>query len=177
MSQPIEKEIPENQGENQNNNEPLDVSDLSPDQLKEELRKVRQEAASRRIENRELKTAADKWKEYEESQKTELQKLQDQIAERDKQLSAYQLQQTKASIAKEVGLDAEDAELLSGTDEESIRKQAEKLKSRLGNKEEKKPGPVDLLAGSRGKPIGSSSDASGDSFMDQMIRGSARRVD
>jgi hypothetical protein len=145
---------------------------LSYDEMEAELRKVRNEAAQRRISNRELEERAQKWQEYEESQKTELQKLQDALAEREQKLSAYQLKETKLDVAKEFGLDSEDAELLTGSDEATIRKQAEKLKARLGTVKNDAPRPADLLAGNRGAPIGGA--GSNVDPVDQMVRRMSR---
>lgn len=170
MPEEIHSETPvENQSENNVNDGSTDVSKLTEEQLRDELGKVRREAAQRRIENRDLKTKADKWAEYEESQKTELEKLQAELAKRDNELSSFKLSAMKTSIAREVGLDADDAELLSGTDEVAIREQAEKLKARLAPKQGNSP--VDLLAGKRGQPVGKDSEAN----IDAMIRASARR--
>jgi hypothetical protein len=144
---------------------------LSYEEMEAELRKVRQEAASRRITNRELEDQAKKWQEYEESQKTELQKLQEALAERDKKLSAYQLERVKVDVVKEYGLDIEDAELLTGSDEATIRKQAEKLKTRLGSRQTENNRPVDLLAGNRGTPIGSNGSGNFDDFIRKLARG------
>lgn len=150
-----------------------DVSGLSPEQLKEELSKVRREAASRRIELKGFKEKAEKWEEHERSQMTEIDKLKADLADKDQKLSLYELDKLKVSVAKDVGLDAEDAELLSGSDEATLRAHAEKLKSRLGTKQEESKNPVDLLAGKRGTPIGGSSTTSS---IDDLIRASARRL-
>lgn len=174
MTQPNETQVPEvNAEENQNGEK------LTYEEMEAELKRVRNEAASRRVQNREIKTqaqteleeAARKWKEYEESQKTELQKLQDQLAERDRMLSEYSVNKLRGDVAKEFGLDSEDAELLTGSDEATIRKQAERLKTRLGTKNEA-PRPVDLLAGTRGQPIGSQND---NANIDDIIRAMARQ--
>jgi hypothetical protein len=144
---------------------------LSYEELEAELRNVRNEAASRRITNRELEQQAQKWKEYEDSQKTELQKLQEAVAERDKKLSTYELKEKKFEVAKEFGLDVEDADLLTGSDEATIRKQAERLQARLGNAQQGSSRPADLLAGNRGTPIGGNTNTNPE---DDLIRRMAR---
>lgn len=135
------------------------TQELSPEELKAELKRVRQEAASRRIANKELENQARLWVEHQESQKTELQKLQDQLAERDRKLSAYEFDQKRLAVLKEFKLEDDDLDLLTGSDEETIRKQAEKLKAkndRLGvNNNDSSRRPADLLAGNRGAPVGS----------------------
>jgi hypothetical protein len=146
--------------------------ELSYDELKAELKKVRQEAASRRISNRELEEKARQWEEYEESQKTELQKLQDELTKKNEKLSGYELADLKRDVVKEFKLESEDAELLTGSDEATIRKQAEKLQTRLGKKEENTTSPsANLLAGNRGTPIGSSTNFDMDDVIRKMARG------
>lgn len=168
MTQPITENTQTENTENQNEK----PKELTYDELKAELAKVRNEAAQRRISNRELEEKAKQWEEYENSQKTELQKLQDQLAERDQKLAGYQVNDLRSSVAKEFGLDSEDAELLTGSDEATIRKQAEKLKARLGAVTTGTPRPADLLAGNRGTPIGGA--GSNVNPVDEMIRRMAR---
>lgn len=141
--------------------------ELSAEELKAELKRVRNEAASRRIELKELKTKADKWEEYQQSQKTELERLQETLAAREKALADYEFEKTKRSVAKEFELDDEDIDLLTGSDEDSIRKQAERLKARLG-KAQPTSRPADLLAGSRGNPVGGGSSTTNN--FDDIIR-------
>lgn len=142
---------------------------LSYDELEAELRSVRNEAASRRIANRELEEKAKQWEEYQDSQKTELEKLQERLNKQDQDLAGYRMNDLKTSVAKEFGLDSEDAELLTGSDEATIRKQAEKLKARLEKTETSTSRPADLLAGNRGEPIGGNTQS-----FDNFIRGLAR---
>jgi hypothetical protein len=148
MTNPIESDVPET------TDAPVEGKKLSYEDLQAELSRVRNEAASRRIANRELEEQAEKWKQYEDSQKTELQKLQDELAKRDKDLAGYQLNEKRSAVAKEFGLESGDESLLTGSDEATIRSQAERLKARLGSTPEAPKRPVDLLAGNRGTPIG-----------------------
>ena len=173
MTQPItENTQTENQTDTKvEDNKVVENKKLSYDELEAELRKVRNEAAQRRITNRELEENAQRWKQYEDSQKTELQKLQDDLAEKDKKLSTYQLQETRSDVAKEFGLDSEDADLLTGSDEATIRKQAERLKARLGTTKTETPRPADLLAGNRGTPIGGNNVDAVDNMIRRMARG------
>jgi hypothetical protein len=143
-----------------------DSGKLSYEQMEAELKRVRQEAASRRIALREQEEAAKKWSEYEESQKSELQKLQDRLAEKDKAIAEKELEVSRAKIAKQFNVADEDLDLLVG-DEENMKRLAE----RLGKKEDAPTSPGNLLAGNRGKPIGNS----GNTFsMEDFIRGSVR---
>lgn len=162
MSQPVTDPVTEPQ------NEPVnEPPKLTYEQMESELKKVRSEAAARRVALREQEEAAKKWAEYEESQKSELQKLQDAVAERDKRIADRDLEITRSKIAREFNVADEDLDLLVG-DEASMKRLAEKL-GKTNVKEEPKR-PVDLLAGNRGKPLGSPSGFS----MDDLIRGNAK---
>lgn len=145
------------------------TSTLSHEDALKELSKVRAEAAAKRVKNKELEEAAKKWAEYEESQKTELQKLQDAVAAKDAQIAAKELEVTKAKIAKQFNVADDDLDLLVG-DEDNMKRLAERLGK---SKEESKPSPLDLLAGNRGNPIGTK-DTTPTSFMDNLIRGTSK---
>lgn len=172
MSQPNGEPVvtePQNDGAT-NTPEPQEPpAKLSYEQMETELKKVRSEAASRRIANRDLEDQAKKWREYEESQKTELQKLQDAVAERDKRIADKELEVTRSKIARQFNVADEDVDLLVG-DEENMKRLAE----RIGKSQETEPPnrPVDLLAGNRGTSVtGRTSNFS----MDDFIRKSANR--
>lgn len=148
--------------------EKTDGPSLSHEEALAELKKVRAEAASRRVALREQEEAAKKWAEHEESQKTELQKLQDALAAKDKAIAEKELEVSRSKIAKQFNVADEDLDLLVG-DEENMKR----LAARLGKTEEVKgtPRPADLLAGTRGKALGDS----GNTFsMDDFIRGSLK---
>lgn len=173
MSQPVDNqttEVVENPGQEVQDTEKTETTsqEMTVDQYKAELSKVRAEAASRRVALREQEEQAKKWKEYEESQKTELQKLQDQLAEKEKALAAKDLDVQRAKVAREFNVADEDLDLLVG-DEDNMRR----LASRLGKPQETASDggrPADLLAGNRGKPIGSTSTHT----MDDWIRGKVK---
>lgn len=172
MSQPVGNENPpvvENPGQEvktPDTDTPVTTSTLTHEQALAELTKVRAEAAERRIKARELEIAAKKWSEYEESQKTELQKLQDQLAAKDKAIADKELEVSRSKIAREFNVAEEDLDLLVG-DETNMKR----LAARLGKKDDGNR-PADLMAGNRGKPLGNS----GNTFsMDDFIRGTAKR--
>lgn len=141
-------------------------STLTHEQALAELSKVRKEAADRRIKLREAEEKAKKWEDFEESQKTELQKLQDSVAERDRKLAEKELEITRSRIAREFSVADEDLDLLVG-DEDNMKR----LAQRLGKPEGTPPKPADLLAGNRGTPLGGSSNTFS---MDDFIRGSVK---
>ena len=91
------------------------------------------------------------------------------MAERDRQLAEKAAEVARAKIAREFNVAEEDLDLLVG-DEENMKR----LAARLGTKQEQGTSqrPADLLAGNRGKPLGTS----GNSFsMDDFIRGSVSK--
>lgn len=165
MSQPVETE-PNGSTETEEGQATEANDDRGIDWYKSELAKVRSEAAARRVALREQEEKAKKWSEYEESQKTELQKLQDQLAERDRAIAAKELEVTRARIAKQYNVADDDLDLLVG-DEANMKRLAE----RLGKKEESN-NPPNLYAGGRGKPVGSSSNGFS---MEDVIRGLANK--
>lgn len=148
-------------------NEDNSSSSLTHEQALAELSKVRKEAADRRIKLRDAEEKAKKWEEFEESQKSELQKLQDSVAERDRKLAEKELEITRSRIAREFDVAEEDLDLLVG-DEDNMKR----LAKRLGKPTDgSPPKPADLLAGNRGKPLGGSSNTFS---MDDFIRGSVK---
>lgn len=169
MSQPVGTEgTVETPVEKTPETDALTTSTLSHEDALKELSKVRAEAAAKRVKNKELEEAAKKWSDYEESQKTELQKLQDDVAKRDAIIAAKELEVTKANIAKQFNVEDDDLDLLVG-DEDNMKRLAE----RLGKKEENKTSPLDLLAGNRGNALGTK-DTTPTSFMDNLIRGTSK---
>lgn len=95
--------------------------------LQAELNKARQEAAQSRAKNNELKTAAEKWAEFEESQKSELQKAQELNESLQRQAQAAQLEAAKTATALRYGLPADDLDLLGTGDEATIAARAQRL--------------------------------------------------
>lgn len=167
MSQPVETTGVENAPATETQETHLEnETTLTLEQAQAELKKVRQEAASRRIELKEFKQKAEEWDKYQESQKTELQKLQDQLAEKDKAISAKELEVTRAKIAKQYNVEDDDLDLLVG-DEENMKRLASRLGKPEGNSTEERK-PAELFAGNRGKPVGTSANTFS---MEDFIRG------
>lgn len=162
--------VENNETQSSDKNTQQEQKKLSYEEMEAELKRVRNEAASRRIELKDLKSKADEWDKYQESQKTELEKLQEALAAKEKALADYEFDKTKRSVLKEYELDEDDLDLLTGADEQAIRKQAEKLKAKneklRANSNSSRP--ADLLAGNRGKPVGSTENTK---TFDDVIRG------
>ena len=89
----------------------------------------------------DLKGKAEKFDEFEESRKSELQKATEKANELEKKLhqmeSANKTRDTRNKIAKETGVPAD---LLTGTDEESCKKQAQAILEFSGRKTKNYPG-------------------------------------
>jgi len=166
MSQPNAEPVV-TEPQNEPANEPTTTSTLSHEDALKELAKVRAEAADRRIKNRELEDKAKKWQEYEDSQKTELEKLQAAVAERDKRLADKELEVTRSKIAREFNVAEEDVDLLVG-DEANMKRLAERIGKPKDSEAPKRP--VDLLAGNRGTSVtGKTSSFSMDDFIRKSV--------
>lgn len=172
MSQPVETTASENGATTENKvteGTGTEGQRMSYEDLEKELSKVRNESASRRVELRDYKQKADEWDKYQESQKTELQKLQEQLAEREKALASKDVDILRAKIASQYNVAEEDYDLLTG-DEENMKRLAAKLGKEKGTTSSN--GPSTLLAGNRGKPLGNE----GNNFsMENFIRGLAKK--
>jgi hypothetical protein len=167
MSQPNGEPVVEPQTDPNATDENQESPKLSYEQMEAELKKVRSEAASRRIALREQEEKAKKWEQFEESQKTELQKLQDAVAERDKRLADKELEVTRSKIARQFNVADDDLDLLVG-DEENMKRLAERIGKPQGTEAPKRP--VDLLAGNRGSAVtGKSSAFSMDDFIRKSV--------
>lgn len=93
--------------------------ELSPEAMRAEIEKLRKENAQRRVESKELKARAQKWDEYELSQKTELEKAQDTAAKLQQELESRILENTQLTLAAAYEIKADDIPLLgTGTAEE-----------------------------------------------------------
>lgn len=79
----------------------------------------------------DLKVKASKVDEVEAARQADIQALSERAAEAEKAVEAAKVEALRLRIAAESGVSVEDAEiLLTGTDEETLRKQAERLTSR-----------------------------------------------
>ncbi len=93
--------------------------------------KLRQEAAKYRTEAKANADAAKRLAEIEDAQKSEAQKAADRIAELEQQAATAQREALRFKVASKFGISDEDADLfLTGSDEETLGKQAERLAAR-----------------------------------------------
>ena len=90
-------------------------------------------AEARKWEQRakDNKSAADKLAELEEAQKSEIEKVADRAAAAEKAAAEAKAEALRWKVAAKHGISDEDADLfLTGTDEETLTKQAERLAQR-----------------------------------------------
>lgn len=119
-----------------------------------ELAKVRREAAASREQKNtvrsELQEKAKRWEEYEQSQKTEIERATEKAATLETQLQDLRTKDLRREIADEYKLDADLRELLSG-DEDQMKSMAEKLSEKFKTHEPANSGS--FLGGQRGNPV------------------------
>lgn len=95
------------------------------------VKKLRDEAAKYRTEAKANATAAQRLAEIEEANKTETQKAQDALAAAQRDAETARAEALRFRIASKFQVSDEDADLfLTGTDEETLTKQAERLAAR-----------------------------------------------
>ena len=136
---------------------------LSYEELEAELSKVRREAASKRVANKEKEAELEAFRAWKESQMTELERATKRAAELEAERDAARIEAARDVAKAKFGLDDEDLEFIHGKTREEILTAAEKYASRIGkrekedSKEEPKPsGAANLFPGVRGNPVGSS---------------------
>lgn len=94
----------------------------------EYVAKLRSEAAEYRTKAKANADAADELARIKESQKTEAEKAAERLAELEAENLTTKAELIRLRVASKHGISAEDAELfLTGTDEDSLIKQAERL--------------------------------------------------
>lgn len=95
------------------------------------VKKLRDEAAKYRTEAKANAGAAQRLAQIEEANKTEVQKATDRLAVAEKDAADARREALKFKIASKFQIGDEDADLfLTGTDEESLTKQAQRLTAR-----------------------------------------------
>lgn len=151
------------------------LESLTPEELIAHIRELRSENAKARTEKNELKTAAERWAEYEESQKTELQKAQERAAKLESELSVAQRERLQNKVGKAAGVDPDLWDRIKGDSEDEMLEDAQKLAGKAPAKSVL--GTTDVFAGKRGEPIGSSPadpKAIANSHLAQLIWGTGR---
>lgn len=102
------------------------------------VRKLREEAATYRV----------KLKEFEDRDKSEVEKLQERATRAEQDLESSRREQARLWVAAKHGISAEHLDLLSGDSEEALEVQAQKIASLVAFKNE----PSRVLVGEKGEP-------------------------
>lgn len=100
---------------------------------------------------RQLAELAKRLQDYEDRDKTEAQKLAERAEQAERELSALRVESLRARVALNKGVPADLVEFLTGTDEESLNDQAERLLSRLAPSAPPRPSG-DIDQGTRTTP-------------------------
>lgn len=94
------------------------------------VKKLRDEAAKHRKEAKANADAAKRLAELEDAQKSEAEKAADRVRQLESEVEDARRESLRFRVASEFGIPSEKAELLlTGSDEETMRKQAEALRS------------------------------------------------
>jgi plasmid maintenance system killer protein len=118
------------------------------------IERLRRENARYRTEAKANAQAAKRLQEIEDAQKTEAQKHSDRITKLERELEAERAAKLRFKIAGDYKITSEDAELfLTGTDEETLIKQAERLNQR-GSTDQKQTNPGWRTGEGRGQRSG-----------------------
>jgi hypothetical protein len=110
-----------------------DDGDLSPDDLRAALTKARKEAARYRTERNELRPLAEKARQVEEANKTELEKAQEKLAALEAEATEAKQSALRSRVASAKGVPES---LLSGTTEEELTAAADALLEFAGTAKE-----------------------------------------
>lgn len=118
------------------------------------LEKVRKEAGSRRIKNKELEEKAAKYDEFVQSQKTELERLTEGKSKAEAEVAELRERNLRNEVVLKTDLDPELAGLLHGTLDE-MEATAKLLVAKGGKRDPGTPkqGVTDFFAGQRGKRV------------------------
>lgn len=95
-----------------------------------------------------LKKKAGEYDKLQDGQKTEAQKLREQLDSQAVELQRLQVAEIRRGAASAAGLDPDLAEFITAADAEEAAEQAKKLAERLGSNKR----PVDLRQGTRSNP-------------------------
>jgi len=138
---------------------------LSIEDYKRIVAKLRREAGSRRLKAKEVEEKLKEYDDWKKSQMSEVDRVKAERAELETELKQYRMEKLQKSVAAKAKLDAEFADLIKGDSEEEMLAHAKTLKARLatsGNPEGTRPGV-------RGAPVGGDAHATANEwFLEQM---------
>lgn len=162
-----DNEVQETETENANagNDSEGDESAL-PDWAKTKLSKANREAANYRTQLRKEQEDAKAWREYQETQKTEIEKAQERAATAEAEAAAAKAEALRNRIAADRKVPAS---LLNGSTEEELTAAADALLEFRGAASDKAPPATDFVPGRRGTAVAAPKDVDG------WIRNASRR--
>ena len=131
------------------------LKSLPVDELVNHILELRQENAKHRTEKNAASKELEEFQKWKDSQKTELEKLQEENATLKKDLGLTKKEKLAAAVGKKAGLDPDLYEFIKGSSEDemlaSAQKLAEKYPASASNADPTKV--AQLLAGKRGTPL------------------------
>jgi hypothetical protein len=114
--------------------QPETTTDAEPQGAAEtDWKKEARKWEARAKEAQTFKEQADKWREYEQSQKSEHEKLAETLASAQATASEATAKLTRYEVASQKGIPAEALDLLTGSTREELESAAEKLLSLIAN--------------------------------------------
>lgn len=125
----------------------------SSEEYESEIKQLRKEAAARRVQNREKDGELEEFRQWKESQKTEIEKISERAALAEKQLQSLQQERLQLKAAREAGLDLDLADRVRGDTEEEMLADAKALAERSSGRHVP-PSVINPYAGRRGDPVG-----------------------
>lgn len=130
-----------------NNSDDNDDGDDSEQQVdpkvKAKLDKANREARNLRARLKEVEPYAKKAKEDEEAQKSEVDKLKDQLQTANMEITRFQVSELRQTAAHKAGLDPKYAKYITSSDEDEAMEQAKELATAMGAREEESAGSND----------------------------------
>jgi superfamily I DNA/RNA helicase len=137
------------------------------------ITQLRNENASKRVKSKELEEKAQKWEEYVQSQKTELERLTESKTALEKENATLKLSQVRDRVAAEEKVPPELVEFVTGADEQEMRDKAKKLAgvAPTGSTTTAVTKTTDFFAGRRGAPVAESAEGL-NSFFEKLWRDS-----
>lgn len=121
-----EAEVDTDQADAQAADDDSAESTLDP-RAKSALDKARREAQGLRKRLRELEPLAKQFKEQQDKDKSESQRLADQLAELQKEITEHKLREARLAAATAAGLPADMAGFITATDADEAKEQARRL--------------------------------------------------
>lgn len=100
--------------------------EMTIDDYKDALARVRAEAAASRVELKELRPIAEKYKEIQDAEKTELQRAQEALEAERSRAGQFEVQLKRAQALAKYGISEDNADLL-GSDPEKFEANAQRI--------------------------------------------------